>query len=94
MIKSSQHICQVVRQGNMGGMSCNTNIIQYDPLCVIYDKSQEKKLITYHISCVAIGRLYIYTSYGIIVLGFMYYAWDGSDSIIVLGIVYCERDGS
>ena len=36
---------------------------------------------------VAIERLYIYTSYGIIILGFMYYAWDGSDSIIVLGIV-------
>ena len=37
--------------------------------------------------------VYIYTSYGIIVLGFMYYARDGSDSIIVLGFVYYARDG-
>ena len=65
---------------------------------ILYFKMAAMKcnVLDIFITSVAIGRLYIYiyTLYDIIVLGFMYYAWDGSDSIIVLGIVYYARDGS
>ena len=68
---------------------------------------EEKDFIEVLPKCVAIGRLvYIYFgalgviyyarngSDSIVVLGFVYYARDGSDSIIVLGFVYYARDGS
>ena len=37
---------------------------------------------------------HLYASYSVVVLGFIYCERDGSDSVIVLGYMYCTSDVS